>query len=236
MKDKNKIIELENEIISETKKVVDNIVLSKPKLSISAKSRAGAEISAYLEDEFEKNFYKYSKKINDVEKSPMGATKNPWDLKFNFKYGKHKEEIWVDFKAIKISSLDSNPDIGTPNKVINIINNGFFYILFVYVYYDEDPIGLKFEKVNNNYSKIYFLKDIDKSFRRNPKNQLQVNASSQSTYRSRNEFLDLLFDKIKESHERQIEISKKALLNLENLKKETKEKNTKLIEDIIKKT
>ena len=59
--------------------------------------------------------------------------------------------------------------------------------------------------------KIYFLKDINHTFRRNPKNQLQVNISAKPELRTRVEFINLLFDKIEESHKRQIAISNKAL-------------------------
>ena len=98
------------------------IVKNQIKLNISAKSRAGAEISDYLENSFKENTKQISNKIFNVETAPKGATKNPWDLKFNYKIKNHKEEIWVDFKAIKISSLDSNPDIGTPNKIFVFID------------------------------------------------------------------------------------------------------------------
>jgi len=89
----------------------------------------------------------------------------------------------------------------------------------VFVYYQETNNGLKFVKnEDNEYVKIYFLKDIHHSFRRNPKNQLQVDFSTKPEYRTRKEFIELLFEKLKESHERQIKISEKALKELDNTK------------------
>ena len=124
--------------------------------------------------------------------------------------------IWIDFKAVKVSSADSNPDIGTPDKIIDLINQGYFYLAYIFVYYEETENGLKFVKNDDNeFVKLYFLKDISSTFRRNPKNQLQVNISAKPEKRSRAEFINILFEKITESHKRQIEISKKALKEIE---------------------
>jgi hypothetical protein len=228
------IEKFEDLLISEIEKIIINIISNNTQLNISAKSRAGAEISEYLEKKFLEVYKNISKFISNVETAPKGATKNPWDLRFKFNYKKNSEEIWVDFKALKTSSVDSNPDIGTPNKVVNIIENGFFYILYIYVFYDENEKGLQFQKINNSFLKLYFLKDIEKSFRRNPKNQLQVNASSKIEKRSREEFLKLLYLKIKESHTRQIEISQKALKSIEEDEKKIIKKNKELEEKFIK--
>ena len=127
----------------------------------------------------------------------------------------HEELIWIDFKAVKVSSADSNPDIGTPDKIIDLIYSGFFYLVYIFVYYEETGEGLKFVKnVDNQLVKLYFLKDISSTFRRNPKNQLQVNISAKPEERSRKDFINVLFEKIEESHKRQIEISTKALEEL----------------------
>ena len=230
----NLISDFEDLLIKEVEKIINQIISDKIQLNISAKSRAGAEISDYLEEQFSKKGKELSRYISNIEKSPKGATKNPWDLRFDFNFKKNCEEIWVDFKALKISSLDSNPDIGTPNKVIKIIDNGFFYILFIYVFYVEKNDGLEFQKIDNSFSKVYFLKDIEKSFRRNPKNQLQVNASSKIEKRTREEFLRLLFQKIKESHVRQIQISKKALAKIEKDEKDIIKKNKEIEDNFIK--
>jgi len=89
---------------------------------------------------------------------------------------------------------------------------------------------------DEEFVKIYFLKDISSTFRRNPKNQLQVNISAKPEERSREDFINVLFEKIGESHKRQIEISTKALKELE--KGDTKAKLleiNKQSEDRIKK-
>ncbi|MEX0595105.1 MAG: hypothetical protein WD512_01305 [Candidatus Paceibacterota bacterium] len=117
-------------------------------------------------------------------------------------------------------SANSNPDIGTPNKILKLIKDGNFYHAYIYVFYQQSEKGLTFEELDSEYTKLYFLKDISSTFRRNPKNQLQVNVSAKPEYRTREEFIKLLFEKIKESHKRQIKISDKALKEVEDLEKE----------------
>jgi len=197
-------------IIDELKNVVEEILNKNLRLNISAKARAGAEISDFLEEEFVKHTdgHRY---FVDAKTAPKGATKNPWDAKVYFKYKSNIEEIWIDFKALKISSVDSNPDIGTPNKIVEFIRDGNFYLVYIYVYYQANDNGLEFVKHDGQFSKLYFLKDISPTFRRNPKNQLQVNMSEPPQYRSRENFIKLLFQKLRESHIRQIEISKRKL-------------------------
>lgn len=208
------IKDFETKILSELKAVVETILGKNPEPNISAKSRAGAEISSLLEEQFvaETANHQYFKKS---VASPAGATKNPWDAMTYFNINGHEELIWIDFKAVKISSADSNPDIGTPDKIIDLIYSGFFYLAYVFVYYEETQNGLKFVKnADNEFVKIYFLKDISSTFRRNPKNQLQVNISAKPEERTREDFINVLFEKIEESHKRQIEISTKALEKL----------------------
>ena len=106
----NLISDFEDLLIKEVEKIINQIISDKIQLNISAKSRAGAEISDYLEEQFSKKGKELSRYISNIEKSPKGATKNPWDLRFDFNFKKNCEEIWVDFKALKISSLDSNPE------------------------------------------------------------------------------------------------------------------------------
>lgn len=207
------IKEFENLIIEEINKIILKVIEDYPELNISAKSRAGAEVSDFLEEKFVEYGNK-SEVFKACERSPKGATKNPWDAKAFFCFNNHQEIIWIDFKAIKTSGLDSNPDIGTPTKVINLIKDGNFYLLYAYVFYEETENGLRFVKVDNKYVKSYFLKDIHHTFRRNPKNQLQVNVSQPPEYRTRAEFIKLLMKKLKESHERQVIISQKALEKL----------------------
>jgi len=209
------ISDFENLILAELKSVTEKILSKNPTPSISAKARAGAEISDLLEKQFvvETEKHKYFKKS---QSSPEGATKNPWDAITYFCLNGHEELLWIDFKAVKVSSADSNPDIGTPDKIIDLIEQGYFYLAYIFVYYEETENGLKFVKNNDNeLIKIYFLKDISSTFRRNPKNQLQVNVSAKPEKRTRSEFINILFDKIVESHKRQIEISEKKLKEIE---------------------
>ena len=80
-------------------------------------------------------------------------------------------------------------------------------------------------KINGDFIKLYFLKDIHHSFRRNPKNQLQVNISEKPEYRSRKSFIKLLMKKISESYNRQIKISQKALKRISKEEKALLKKN-----------
>lgn len=228
------IKQFENLILSELETIVGNIIKKKTFLNIPARSRAGAEISDYLEREFVKYTHNH-KYFFESESSPRGATKNPWDVRTKFKIESHTEEIWIDFKAIKVSALDSNPDIGTPNKIINFIKSGGFYLTYVYIYYKEKNDGLEFVTHEDKYTKLYFLKDISATFRRNPKNQLQVNFSEHPQYRTREDFIKLLISKIKESHERQKRISKKKLQTMPVVEKELIEINRKVEGNLLKK-
>lgn len=219
-----KIKDLENLIIKAIDDLIIKIIRDFSELNISAKSRAGAEISDFLEEKFVE-YSKNSKYFCDSEKSPKGATKNPWDARTTFCLNGLKEPIWIDFKALKNSGKDSNPDIGTPNKIVKFIKDGNFYLLYVYVFYEETEKGLKFVKTNGKFTKSYFLKDIHHSVRRNPKNQLQVNMSQPHEYRSKEDFIKLLMSKIQESHIRQIKISEKALEQIESEQETLIQKN-----------
>jgi len=229
------IKDLEKLIIDEFEKIITQIISDYPDLNISAKARAGAEVSNFLEEKFVE-YSRRNKFFKDSEKSPEGATKNPWDAKTVFCFKNLQEIIWVDFKALKTSGKDSNPDIGTPNKIINFIKDGNFYLLYLYVFYEETKNGLKFVRINGSFTKSYFLKDIHPSFRRNPKNQLQVNMSEPPEYRSRGEFIKLLMKKIGESHARQIKISEKALKTIseeeKNLLNKNKESEAKILSSL----
>lgn len=209
------IRDFEKLILSELKKVIERIINKNQEPNISAKSRAGAEISSLLEEQFVLETAKHQY-FSKTLASPSGATKNPWDAITYFCIKGHKEVLWVDFKTVKVSSADSNPDIGTPDKIFDLIYSGFFYLVYIFVYYEETKTGLKFVKnADNEFVKIYFLKDINSTFRRNPKNQLQVNISAKPQERTREEFINILLAKIEESHKRQMKISKKALAGLE---------------------
>jgi len=126
------IVEFEKLILYEINNVVLSIINDFPILNISAKARAGAEISDFLENKFVEYTVKH-KYFMGSEGSPKGATKNPYDVKTYFIYNNINELIWIDFKALKTSGQNSNPDIGTPNKIIELINSGYFYLAYVYV-------------------------------------------------------------------------------------------------------
>ncbi len=213
-----KIRDYEDLIRKEITNVVVNIIAKNKTLNISAKSRAGAEISDWLEKAFVTATENHKYLLN-AESAPEGKTKNPWDAKCSFYFKNHLEEIWIDFKAFKLSWIDSNPDIGTPNKVIKFIEQGGFYLLYIHVYYEEHENGLRFIESDHKMVKSYFLKDISSTFRRAPTNQLQVNISAIPKYRTRNEFIELLMKKIKEGLERQL---KNAQLKLSKIDEKTK--------------
>lgn len=204
----NKIVDFkayEKQLCKSIEQEVEKIIQANLHLNIRAKARAGAEISDYLEEHFvisiNNNNHPY---LTDAEQAPRGATKNPYDAKCYFDYMGRKELIWIDFKAFKTSSLDSNPDIGTPNKVIKFIKEGHFYLIFVLAYYEEDGEGLKFVEHSGKYTKVYPLKDVNHTFRLNPKPQLQVNMSAEPEYRTREQFIELLIQKHRESYNRNI--------------------------------
>lgn len=204
------------------KKDIENIFTSILKehnyiLPISSKSRSGAEISDYLED----NFVQYLNdnphpRIYNPKGAPKGATKNPYDFCFNYTCEDFDDLIWGDLKVSKYSYKDSNPDLGTPEKVIKFIMNGHFYILFVFLEYisteDNKTKFIKFD--DNKYVHCQFLKDIHHTVRINPKPQFQVNIKQPEEYRTREEFINLFQIKYEESIERNI---KKQLEKKNNL-------------------
>lgn len=227
------IKDFENTILNEIEKIVNKVISDNLFLNISAKARAGAEISHVLENKFVEYTANHAY-FSDSEQAAKEQTKNPWDVRTFFKLKSHIEEIWIDFKAFKITSKDSNPDIGTPTKVVEFIRKGGFYLVYVYVFYQEKENGLEFVRNDDRYAKIYFLKDISKTVRRNPKNQLQVNISEPPEYRTREQFIDLLMGKIKESHERQMIISERKLKIIESEKDDIIRKNRISEENIVK--
>ena len=197
------IQDYENLVKNNITDIVRKIIEDNKILAISAKSRAGAEVSDFLEEKFVE-YTKSSKVMLKSEQAPTGKTKNPWDARTFYKQNNHEEEIWIDFKAFKISGEDSNPDIGTPNKIFDFINNGGFYLLYIHVYYKEAGGGLEFIEYKNNYVKSYYLKDVNHTFRRTPTNQLQVNIDAEPEYRTREEFVKLLNKKVLEGLKRQL--------------------------------
>ena len=224
------IKEYENGLIAELETVVNEIITDNPKLNIAVKKgeRVGDAISKYFEDNFVAKTQAHAR-FSNSEASPTGKTKNPWDVRTDYTIQEFKQDVWIDFKALNVENEDTNPDSGTPDKIITHILNNSFYLVFIYVYYQGSDDGLEFVQVDGKYVKPYFLKDISSTFRITPANQMQVNGSAEPEYRTREEFLQLLLTKKVESNERKLE---KATQELENLKgglfKKTKKMEIKL--------
>lgn len=220
----------EEDLITELETVVNEIITETPKLDIAVKKgeRVGDAISKFFEDNFVAKTQNHAH-FSNSEASPSGKTKNPWDARTDYTIQGFKQDVWIDFKAVNVENEDTNPDSGTPDKIIAHILNDNFYLVFIYVFYQGSGNGLEFVKVDGKYVKPYFLKDISSTFRITPANQMQVNGSAEPEYRTREEFLQLLLTKKVESNERKL---KKSTQELENLKaglfKKTKSMEIKL--------
>ena len=214
--------EFENLMKKDIEQVFNNILKEHDfLLPISARSRSGAEISDYLEDSFVDYINKHPhKRIYNPKGAPKGATKNPYDFCFNYnneEYG-FDDLIWGDIKASKHTYEDSNPDLGTPEKIIKFIKDGHFYYLFVFLQYtDTDDNRTKFIKYDDGkYVHCQFLKDVNHTVRINPKPQFQVNIKEPEEYRTREEFLNLFHIKYQESIDRIIEKQTKKKMELDD--------------------
>jgi hypothetical protein len=203
-------------IINQLDCVIKDIITENPQLKIKVKKgeRVGDGISKFLEHKFVE-FTKNHTYFKDSLASPEGKTKNPFDVETVFEINGHKELIWIDFKAVNKENDDTNPDSGTPDKVITLMQNGHFYLAYVIVYYQGYEDGLDFVAHNDIFVKSYFLKNVSRTMRITPANQMQVNGFSETEYRTREEFLDFLLQKKIESNERKL---KKASQELENFK------------------
>lgn len=200
--------EIENNIKKDIYNIFDNILKKHNYiLDINSRSRSGAEISDYLEDEFV-NYVSvtHHKNVINPKGAPKDKPKNPYDFCFDYYLPEFnfKDLIWGDIKATKMSFSDSNPDLGTPSKIIKFIKEGHFYLLFVFFNYDSTKDNkIKFIPFENGeYVKCVFLKDIHHSVRINPKPQFQVNINMPEEYRSIDEFMELFYIKYYESIER----------------------------------
>ncbi len=223
--------DFENLILSELKKVVESIIEKTPSLPIAVKKgeRQGDAISKFLEIAFV-NETKGHDYFNDSKASPTGKTKNPYDVETFFRYKSHNELIWIDFKAVNIDNEDSNPDSGTPDKIIILIQSGSFYLVYIFVFYQGSESKLSFVPKDDELVKAYFLKDVSSTVRITPANQLQVNYSQSPQYRTREEFIKFLAEKKRQSFERRL---KKAQTDIENLNKGVIYK-TITIDDLLK--
>lgn len=181
-------------------------------LDIPATARSGAQISDVLED----NFMRYLTlnphiRVYNPQQAPKGNTKNPYDICWNYKYSDHlmnyNDLIWGDIKATNVIYEDSNPDLGTPEKMIKFMLDGHFHMLFIFFKYDSTPDG-KIELLqypNGTYAKCTLLKNINHTVRINPKPQFQVNINEEEEYRLNGEWVDMFEMKYYESLERIIE-------------------------------
>jgi hypothetical protein len=224
------IKQYENDLIAALESIVNDIITETPKLDIAVKKgeRVGDAISKFFEDNFVAKTENHTH-FSNSEASPSGKTKNPWDARTDYTIQGFKQDVWIDFKAVNVENEDTNPDSGTPDKIIAHILNNNFYLVFIYVFYQGSGNGLEFVQVGGKYVKPYFLKDISSTFRITPANQMQVNGSAEPEYRTREDFLQLLLTKKVESNERKL---KKSTQELENLKaglfKKTKTMEIKL--------
>lgn len=210
------IQEYETLISNGLDEVVGGITTANPKLSIAVKKgeRVGDGISKYLENKFVEATQNHPH-FKESLASPSGKTKNPFDIQTVFEYNGHRELIWIDLKAVNVDNDDTNPDSGTPDKVITLMQSGFFYLAYVIVYYKGLDEGLEFVKHGDKFVKSYFLKNVSPTMRITPANQMQVNGFAEPVYRTREQFLDFLLQKKIESNERKL---KKATQELENFK------------------
>ncbi|MHB8260786.1 MAG: hypothetical protein ACYDCN_06240 [Bacteroidia bacterium] len=210
------IQEFETLMTTNLDEVVGNIIKANPKLNIAVKKgeRVGDGISKYLENKFVEVTHNHAY-FKESLASPIGKTKNPFDVQTVFEFKRHRELIWIDFKAVNVENEDTNPDSGTPDKVITLMQNGFFYLVYIIVYYKGLDEGLEFVVHQDKIVKSYFLKNVSSSMRITPANQMQVNGFAEPETRTRESFLDFLLKKKIESNERKL---KKATQELENFK------------------
>lgn len=217
----------EQHLTSTFTSIISSIITTDRKLNKlpASAGRIGATISDYLQEDFVNYVNGPQNSVSDelynAEEAPKEKTKNPFDARCSFSYNGRTEEIWLDFKALNVDKVDSNPDIGTPYKVIKFIKEGNFYILFIIVYYDKDNNNnFKYTKYEGKYTNTYLLKDVSSSMRVNPKPQMQVNMKAKPEYRTREEFIELLSDKLTQSYERTEEKVQKRREELKDLKKD----------------
>ena len=132
---------------------------------------------------------------------------------------KHLEREFVNKtkKHTYFKNSEASPEgkSGTPDKVITLMEKGYFYLAYIIVYYKGVSEGLQFIEYNKKIVKSYFLKNVSSTMRITPANQMQVNGFAEPEERTRENFLDFLLQKKIESNERKF---KKAKQELENYK------------------
>ena len=236
---RNKLSILEDNILKELENVIQEIIKKEKvtNLKVSGKKdRVGASISSYIEEQFVK--YINDKRINsfffNAESAPKGNTKNPWDAKVDFQNENLKDNltIWIDFKAVNEEMNDSNPDMGSADKLFKMLENNVYLLAYVQVPYEIDEDN-KVILTNKNL-KVFFLHQISSTYRRTPTNQLQVNISeSPEKNRSFEDFLDLHEKKLNESYERELEKIKKKKEELPSKISNAKKKFDEIKKQII---
>lgn len=213
------IQEYEKLITDQLDEIVGNIISQNPKLNIAVKKgeRVGDGISKFLENKFVE-FTQEHQYFKESIASPEGKTKNPFDVQTIFEINGHKELIWIDFKAVNLDNDDSNADSGTFNKVIYLIQNGAFYLTYIYVYYRNSGNN-EMEFSSNaigDFVKVYFLKNIGENMHITPNNQMQVNFQEVNINRTREEFINFFIEKVKKSYEYRSLDSNDMLVKLAN--------------------
>lgn len=199
----------------EVQNLVNRIIQETPVLPIDVKQgeRVGDSISKFLENKFVDYANQTSNFLN-TQFSPIGKTKNPWDVETTFNHQDHKELVWIDFKAINIENDNSNPDSGTPNKVFELmLVQNSFYLMYVVVFYKGlgPNQGLEFMEYEGQKVKTLLLKDVEQHMHITPANQIQFNIFASENYRTRDEFLKFFFDKLVQCNERRIEDAQQKL-------------------------
>ena len=225
---------IENDIITEMEHIILDIIQNeKIELKVAGKKdRVGASISSFLEEKFcEYVLSKYNDKFKNPKSAPKNKTKNPWDAKFDYKYNEQLIHIWIDFKSINKDMEDSNPDMGSSDKIFKMAEENVFFLLYVEVYYTinkNNNIVLDKDKI-----KIYFLHNIANSYRRTPTNQMQVNINESPIFdRTFKDFLKLHSQKLQESYKREIDKINKKVNQLPNKIKEVEEKFNQILINI----
>jgi hypothetical protein len=84
------------------------------------------------------------------------------------------------------------------------MNSGYFYLVYILVYYKGIKTGLDFVKNNEIFVKSYFLKDVSSTMRITPANQMQVNGFARTNVQNPRRILEVLLQKKIESNERKL--------------------------------
>lgn len=218
-------INFENQLKIDIEDVFEKILIkTKGIIDIPATARAGAQISDFLEDAFV-GYLKNNKheRIYNPLSAPKNKTKNPYDICWNYKYKIDDSNIiddliWGDIKASKSSFDDSNPDLGTPTKMIKFMKDGHFHMLYIFFEYTatKDNKVQLIKYPNGKFAKVWLLKDISETVRINPKPQFQVNIKEEPKYRTEEQWIDLFEKKYFESLDRIIDNANKKKKTLKS--------------------